>query len=479
LIEKEIFYHLCDVHGIMVWQDFIQSASGIENVPAVAPDFLELLSKSAEYSVKIKRNHVSMTIWCGGNELMDESSLSLNKFVPVAMSHPNIAMLNKIVETHDPGKLFLPSSPSGPNFGLDISTPGRNHDVHGPHVYTGTEEHYHIYNKSDSLLHGELGVNGMSSLTALKKFLSPANIRLTDMGENLAWRHHGEWWDSLKRDEGIFGDFPNLNAFIKASQFIQAEGLRYALEANRRRKYRNSGSSIWAFNEAFPNVSNCAVVEYYGIPKMAYYWVRRAYAPIHGSLKYERLFCKPENPFIAEVFIHNSGRAQALELTWEILDVAGVVQESGKKKLEVEGNSAAKADTIEKKMPSFPLGIFFIRLLILDSAGREVCRNTYAFSQNKEPIFAALFDIKGAKLQTSRNGSAFTVHNAGDQVCLFAHGYEESGNATVFIEDNYTTIFPGEKKKMEWKVLHKPTGIGESELVIRWDYFNSDRRRKS
>ena len=94
--EKEIFYHLCDVHGIMIWQDFIQSSSGIDNIPPEDPHVLELLERSAQHAVKEKRNHVSHTIWCGGNELMDENQ------IPVTCANNNISRLKKVVEELDP-----------------------------------------------------------------------------------------------------------------------------------------------------------------------------------------------------------------------------------------------------------------------------------------------------------------------------------------------------------------------------------------
>ena len=55
----------------------------------------------------------------------------------------------------------------------------------------------------------------------------------------------------IKRDMQVFGNFQRLEDYIFASQFLQAEGIRYAVEANRRRAYQNSGSIVWQANESF------------------------------------------------------------------------------------------------------------------------------------------------------------------------------------------------------------------------------------
>ncbi|MBI3919861.1 MAG: hypothetical protein HY318_00485, partial [Armatimonadetes bacterium] len=48
LLEKEVFYNLCDRYGIMVWQEFIQSSSGIDNRPSESPEYLRYIRDQAE-----------------------------------------------------------------------------------------------------------------------------------------------------------------------------------------------------------------------------------------------------------------------------------------------------------------------------------------------------------------------------------------------------------------------------------------------
>jgi beta-mannosidase len=461
LIEKEYFYHLCDSNGILVWQEFIQSSSGIDNIPSKDPHFLKLLKATAIQALKDRRNHVCHTVWSGGNELTDKDG------IPAAYEDANIKMLQELVEEWDPNKLFLPTSASGPNEFLNIEQPGRNYDVHGSWKYEGAERHYKVYNASDSLFHSEFGVDGCSSTAALRRFLGPAHLKVTNMKEDLVWRHHGEWWDTLDRDRELFGEFATLEQFTKASQFMQAEGLRYALEANRRRKFRNSGSIVWQFNEPWPNISNTCMVEYYGVPKMAYYWLRKAYSPIHASLSYEKLFYPLGEQFTGELYIHNSLKEQPLILEWEILDSSGRILREEKVKQTVGSNTALKVKDITWENSLAADGIFFIRLKLYDTDGMELSRNLYVFSQREKEIFSALLTGKQGELQIENRGETCRIKNSGDKVCLFVHGVEKSGTRCVLIGGNYDSLFPGEEREFTIKALDSEPSIPE----MQWDYF--------
>ncbi len=318
IIEKEDFYNLCDELGIMVWQEFIQSSSGIDNIPSKRPEFLKLCEQSARAVIPEKRNHTCLTFWSGGNELMDEHG------IPSTYEDENIAMLKKICGELSPEILMLPTSASGPTEWFDAEHPERNQDIHGPWKYEGVEGQYALYNRSTILLHSEFGVDGMSNLDAIRTVLSPENQKVTTMGENLVWRHHGEWWDTYAyRERPIFGELTELETLVDLSQFMQAEGLRYAIEAHRRRSssasparlaegemttypaQKNIGAIVWQLNEPWACVACTCMVDYYIQPKLAFLFYRDAQKPLHVSMRYEKFLWKTWEVFEGTVFAHD------------------------------------------------------------------------------------------------------------------------------------------------------------------------------
>lgn len=297
VIEDEMFYSMCDRMGFMVWQEFIQSSSGIDNVPSKRPEFLVRAHATAEYATKTLRNHVSLCVWSGGNELTDENN------VPSTFADMNIGMLLGVVKTNSPHVAMLPTSGSGPRGHGRPDFPGTNHDVHGHWIFLGAERQYSYFNDIDSLFHSEFGVNGMSSVETLKTFLSEEHLKPASMIDDHVWRHHGEWWDTYNRDKDLFGVPHSLEQQVARSQFIQAEGLRYAIEANRRRAFQNSGSVIWQANELYPNVASTSLLDYRIEPKPVYYQIAKAFAPLNMSLRYDKLVYEPGEVFKAEVYI--------------------------------------------------------------------------------------------------------------------------------------------------------------------------------
>ncbi len=351
ILESEYFYSLCDKYGIMVWQEFIQSSSGIDNSPCTDPEFLKLLEKTSASMIKQRRNHTSLTFYCGGNELYLRDTPSSEEY-PVDYSHPNISMLKGLTDSLDPGVLMLPSSPSGPNMGFKEDKPGTNHDIHGPWLYFGPNVHYEFFNKSDIILHGEFGCNGMSGMETLKSCLPQDSLRVSAAFSDPMWNWHGgDWWDTTQRDSAIFGEFKEdeLETLIKCSQFIQAEGIRYALQSNLRRAMQNCGSIIWQFNEPWPNISCTSLTSYPLIPKLAYYFTKDSYAGEYVSLKYSKLCWQAGETFNAEVFAFCEKGVKEGTVLCEISDTGGNIL--FKKEWQARASMAVSLGEIKFEIP--------------------------------------------------------------------------------------------------------------------------------
>jgi len=451
VIEQERFYELCDRHGILVWQEFIQSSSGVDNIPSQRPEFLALLRQSAEAALRERRNHTCLTVWSGGNELMDANN------VPSTLADPNLAMLCELVKKHDPTRLFLPTSASGPVEHM-TTRKGVMHDVHGHWKYAGPVDHYAIYGESDSLFHSEFGVDGCSEARNLRKFLTVPHQQPTDVKRSLVWRHRAEWWDTAERDRDFFGPVDDLCTFADCSQWIQAEGLRFILEANRRRQPRNSGSIIWQLNEPWPNVSCTSLIDYYGEKKMAYYWARKAFAPLHASLDYRRLSYGVGDEFVGTVHLHNSGAACEVELCAELLTLGGVVLTQRNWRVPAQENASALVERLAFKIAPECAELFFVRLRwnAVDAPKQE---NTYVFSTGtREPYAAALrTTARGlvvgvvSDLRRVVNGAfvgEYALSNRGTEAALFVRAEETSGGWWVEANWGFEPLFPGEERRV-------------------------------
>jgi beta-mannosidase len=283
-IESEYFYGLCDKYGIFVWQDFIQSSSGLDNHPSDDDAFVAKFMDTVRCAVDVKRNHVSLAVFCGGNELAFGADR-----IPLDENWKILRLAGEYVRANSHIH-FVATSSLGPTSFHDLADQSRNHDIHGPWLYFGDPEHYGYLNQAKCLFHSECGCNGMSGLPALRKFLSKKNLGKFNMRGNIVWRHHGESWDTSFRDEAVFGgNIKSLNDAITASRYLQAEGLKYIIECDRRDAFHCGGVMYWQFNELYPNVSGTNTVDYYGNRKPVYYQVKRCYNPLYVSIAYDKL----------------------------------------------------------------------------------------------------------------------------------------------------------------------------------------------
>ncbi|HKY54323.1 MAG TPA: glycoside hydrolase family 2 TIM barrel-domain containing protein [Anaerolineales bacterium] len=475
LIEKEAFYDQCDRLGIMVWQEFIQSSSGIDNIPSTSPEYVQLMAESAEKIVPRKRNHASLVIWCGGNELSGELEL------PLDSTNPVLAALKSIVERLDPDRLWLPTSPSGRVFGntleLIAKDPTALHDIHGPWEYQGALEHYTLYNQGVSLFHSEFGVEGITNLRTLNATIKKEHQWPVDL-DNPYWFHRGAWWVKRPMWDKTFGELNSVEEFVRATQFMQADGLRYALESDRRRKYHNSGTLPWQFNEPYPMAACTSAVDYYARPKPSYYAVSRAYAPLLVSARFSTLAWVGVEQFEAEAWVSNSREHSYSDVTlyMRLLGTRGDIYAERIETVSFGANRAAKLAILHVPIAHIVEEVFFLDLQLIGSDEVILAHNRYAFTRTETlaPLLAIPATTLSISSQGSENEYLLTLTNSGETTTMFvwiedaralnAEGY-------TYFDDNYFCLFPNESRTVI--VTWKDVAAGDRRLELSaWNTEN-------
>jgi len=271
-LEKEIFYDFCDELGLLVWQEFPLSSSGLDNYAPDDSASIEALAEIATSYVERRRHHVSLLLWCGGNELQGPRHDGQPGQQPLDFSHPLINRLAAVVAERDPGRRFLPTSPSGPSFGGEDEHfgEGRHWDVHGPwHVKGDLETDYRRYwDQDDSLFRSEVGVAGASPVDLIREYRgdlpeTPGTLH------NPLWRRSSWWIDWPAFVTGQGREPESLEEFVSWSQERQRRALGIAARACKARFPRCGGFIIWMGHDCFPCTANTAIVDFHGRLKPA------------------------------------------------------------------------------------------------------------------------------------------------------------------------------------------------------------------
>jgi len=452
LIETPAFYDACDRRGIMVWQEFSQSSSGIEDTPSTDPAFVDLMTREAESIVPLRRNHPSLVLWCGGNELQDGAGPLDEGRSPV------LRALHDVVTRLDPDRAWLPTSPTGPTFHNRLDTiaadPDGLHDVHGPWEHQGLAAQYELWNRGTSLLTSEFGVEGMANRRTHEALVSPER-RLPVGRENPVYRHLGDWWINEAHVRACFGDrLAGIEQLRRASQTLQAEGLRYAIEANRRRWPRNSGSIPWQFNEPYPFAFSTCAVDHRGDPKLAWFAVRRAYAPILVTAAFDRMALAKVPAFDAAIWA--SSELEPLpgaRVTAALLTPDGARVAEADWAADLDDGTPRRVGELHAPFDGPPPELLLLDLRLADASGAVRATNRYPFSGTAD--LGPLLDLAPARVEVDAacDDSAWTlrlVHTGGPA----ALGLTLSDDRPIEVpgwaepDDGGFDLLPGEERRV-------------------------------
>ena len=273
--EDHEFFDFCDRNGIMVWQDFAMAC----RLYPETESFKNLLFDEAVKVIRKLRNHPSIILWSGDNEIDQVIS---------SIYDPNNNTLTRevlptAVRLNDIGRPYLASSPyisseAYKKRGSAVTYP-EDH-LWGPRDYFKSD----YYKNSRAHFVSETGYFGCPSIESLKKFITAEKL----------WPYHNSEWILHSSDQSgnvhrimqmekqvkqLFGEVPEKpEEFVTASQISQAEAKKYFIERVRVGRPKKTGIIWWNLLDGWPQMSD-AVVDYYYDKKIAYGYIKRSQAP--------------------------------------------------------------------------------------------------------------------------------------------------------------------------------------------------------
>jgi beta-mannosidase len=280
--ESDDFYDICDELGILVWQEFM---FGGDMVPGGA-DFQNNVKQEAIDQVTRLRDHPSIVLWCGNNEIetgwvhWGDRQLFKESVSPadrekvwtdyVVLFH---GVLSDVVNRYANPVPYWGSSPSA-NF-EDPPDSQTNGDMHYWQVWHALAP-IEMYTKQFPRFMSEYGFQSFPEMRTIRTFAKPEDMDIRSATMQDHQKNHGgnerilsymlRWYPEPK-------DFPS---FVYLSQVLQAEAIKVGAEHLRRQRPNTMGSLYWQLNDCWP-VASWASIDYYGRWKALQYYARRFY----------------------------------------------------------------------------------------------------------------------------------------------------------------------------------------------------------
>ncbi|MDZ7261270.1 MAG: ABC transporter permease [candidate division KSB1 bacterium] len=277
IYESNVFYGLCDQLGLMVWQDFMFACSMYPG----DPEFLNNVEQEARDQLIRLRNHPSIVLWCGNNEVETGwFNWGWKNRLPEAAWQDYLKLfhdlLPKICQLYDPTRPYWPSSPSS-----NLKEPAdsqKSGDVHYWDVWHGTKPFIEFKRQFPRFI-SEYGFQSFPAPESIAQFTLPEDRRI-DSPVMLVHQKSGRGNKLI--EEYLLRDFPkpkNFDSFAVVSQILQAEGIKLGTEHFRRIKPRCMGSLYWQIDDCWP-VASWSSIDYYGTWKALHYYAKKFYNDI-------------------------------------------------------------------------------------------------------------------------------------------------------------------------------------------------------
>jgi len=468
--ESDDFYDICDELGIMVWQEFM---FGGDMVPGDVA-FQENVRREAIDQIKRLRDHPSIVIWCGNNEVetgwyhwgdRQEFKESISAEARDRVWQDYVILFSDILRSTvtqyaDPVP-YTPSSPSA-NF-EEIPDNQHNGDMHYWAVWH-QQAPAQDYTKQFPRFMTEYGFQSFPEMRTIHTFANQPgdfDIRSTVMQAHQKNKGGNERILTYMLRE--YREPKDFASFVYLSQVQQAEIIKIGAEHLRRQRPRTMGSLYWQLNDCWP-VASWASIDYYGRWKALHYYARRFYDDVLIS------------PFLhddkVDVYVV-SDKLQPLSGTihTRLLDFSGNSLLDQTKDVQVPAQSNAIYFTVDKASLGAKANLRQSFLVFdLEIAGKRVSRNLIFFNVTHDLELPVSPKIE-TTLDKASDGYTITVQSP-----KLARSVSLSfGDLDAQSSDNYFDLLPGEPVTLHLKSSATPDQIkGAMKVISLTDAFHSD-----
>ncbi|MFY9911540.1 MAG: glycoside hydrolase family 2 protein, partial [Candidatus Sulfotelmatobacter sp.] len=437
--ESDDFYDICDELGLMVWQEF---AFGGDMIPGDVA-YQENVRQEAIDQVKRLRDHPSIVIWCGNNEVetgwyhwgdRQDFKESISPETRDRVWQDYVIMFADILKSTvaqygDPTP-YWPSSPSA-NF-EEIPDNQHNGDMHYWAVWH-QQAPASDYNLQFPRFMTEYGFQSFPEMRTIRAYAhnpEDFNIRSTVMQAHQKNKGGNERILTYMLRE--YREPKDFASFVYLSQVQQAEIIKIGAEHLRRDRPRTMGSLYWQLNDCWP-VASWASIDYYGRWKALQYYARRFYDDVLIS------------PFLhdnkVDVYVV-SDKLQPLSGTihMRLFDFSGNSLLDQTKDVQIPAQSSAiyfSVDQAALAAKADPRQSFLV--FDLEVAGKRVSRNLVFFDVTHDLELPVAPTIDSTIAQ---DGKDFVVTLKSAK--LARNVYVSFGDLDIQASDNYFDLLPGE-----------------------------------
>lgn len=453
--EDDLFYDLCDEAGILVWQDFMFAC-------AMYPgnqDFLDNIRLEARDNIKRLRNHPSIALWCGNNEILvawnnwgwkrqaNQQGEEVTAKVWKAYADIFHEVLPKAVEEYDASRFYWSSSPSS---GTGIKPDLINGDDHYWGVWWGKEP-FETYATHIARFMSEYGFQSFPEMKSVRKYAEPQDY---DIYSEVMKSHQRSSIGNETIEYYMLKDYKkpkDFESFLYVNHVLQAEGIKFALEGHRRAMPYCMGSLYWQINDCWP-VASWSSTDYYQEWKALQYYVKKGFEPLLVS-PYS------ENDSIKLAVVNDHQKEIEAKLIMRVLDFSGKENWSEIKDIVIRKNSSEVFFAQELK--SFlqnrnPEKEMF--LVELQMGEEVVARNTLYFKSVKD-LQLLKPNVEYTIVKEERN---YEINISSD--VLAKNVFLTLGDEDGFFSDNYFDVLAGESVNIK---LETELSLEEIKKVIQ------------